>query len=126
MRFRNNPDQEDAMPYLNIQTNVKVSEPDRSALLQAASRCVAGMLGKPESYVMVHLEAGRSMCFAGDDAPLAYLQLKSLGLPEAETGAFSQALCALIQTELGIGSERVYIEFSAPARHMWGWNGGTF
>ncbi len=114
------------MPYLSIQTNVEISEPDRSALLKAASRHVADMLGKPESYVMVHLDAGRPMCFAGSDKPLAYLQLKSLGLPEAQTGAMSQTLCTMMQTELGIGPERVYIEFSGPARHMWGWNGGTF
>jgi len=114
------------MPYLNIQTNVKISESDRPALLKAASRAVSDMLGKPEPYVMVHLDAGRSMCFAGGDAPLAYLQLKSLGLPEEKTVAFSQTLCALMQTEFGIEAERVYIEFSGPARHMWGWNSSTF
>ncbi len=114
------------MPYLNIQTNVKISESDRPALLKAASRAVSDMLGKPESYVLVHLDSGNNMLFAGTDAPLACLQLKSLGLPENETRAFSHALCALMQSELGIDPARVYIEFSNPERHMWGWNGGTF
>ena len=114
------------MPYLNIQTNVSMDASKQQELLKTASQSVASILGKPESYVMVNLDSGNAMLFAGSDAPLACLQLKSLGLPEAQTTAFSQALCELMQSELGIDSGRVYIEFSGPERHMWGWNGGTF
>jgi len=87
---------------------------------------VAGLLGKPESYVMVHLDAGAAVRFAGSSEPAAYVQLKSLGLPEAQTAAYSAKLCNLLQAELGIGAGRTYIEFSGPERHMWGWNGSTF
>ncbi|HEB95108.1 MAG TPA: hypothetical protein ENI96_01595 [Sedimenticola thiotaurini] len=114
------------MPLLKIETNARVDEERRPALLKQLSEAVAAMLGKPESYVMVALESGRDMLFAGDDAPLALLQLKSLGLPESRTGEYSSHLCRLMEEKLGIPPERVYIEFSAPARHMWGWNGGTF
>jgi len=114
------------MPYLNIRTNVNMDDSGQQALLKKASQTVASILGKPESYVMVNLDSGSAMLFAGSDAPLACLQLKSLGLPEARTSAFSQSLCELMQAELGIDSGRIYIEFSNPERHMWGWNGGTF
>ncbi|MDQ6958376.1 MAG: phenylpyruvate tautomerase MIF-related protein [Mariprofundaceae bacterium] len=114
------------MPYLSIQTNVLMDDVGQETLLRKASQTVASVLGKPESYVMINLDSGNTMLFAGSDAPLAYLQLKSLGLPEVQTSIFSQALCELMQTELGIDSGRVYIEFSGPERHMWGWNGGTF
>jgi len=114
------------MPYLNIRTNVVIDDSKQQTLLKKASRTAASMLEKPESYVMVSLDPNHAMSFAGSDAPLAYLQLKSLGLPEARTRSFSQALCELMQTELGIDPERVYIEFSGPERHMWGWDGGTF
>jgi hypothetical protein len=66
------------------------------------------------------------MLFGGDDAPLAYLELKSIGLPEERSNEFSAALCRLMQTQLDIAPERVYIEFSGPARHLWGWNQTTF
>jgi len=114
------------MPYLNIRTNVTMDDSGQQALLEKASQTAASILGKPESYVMVNIDFGNTMLFAGSDAPLAYLQLKSLGLPEAQTSTFSQALCELMQAELGIDSGRVYIEFSGPERHMWGWNRGTF
>jgi len=54
------------------------------------------------------------------------VQLKSLGLPEANTASYSAQLCEILQSELGMDTARIYIEFSAPQRHMWGWNGGTF
>jgi len=114
------------MPYLSIQTNVMIDDAGQETLLKKALQTVASVLGKPESYVMIHLDSANTMLFAGSDAPLAYLQLKSLGLPEARTSAFSQVLCELMQAELSIDSGRVYIEFSGPERHMWGWNGGTF
>ncbi|HSQ06504.1 MAG TPA: phenylpyruvate tautomerase MIF-related protein [Chromatiaceae bacterium] len=114
------------MPTLRILTNAQVFPEDRPALLAQASRTVAELLGKPESYVMVILEDGRDLLFAGTRAPAAYLELKSLGLPETRTGAYSRALCDLLATALGIPADRIYIEFSAPPAHLFGWNGGTF
>jgi phenylpyruvate tautomerase len=114
------------MPTLRILTNTQVLPEDRPALLTRASRAVAEMLGKPESYVMVILEDGRDMFFAVTAAPAAYLEVKSLGFPETKTAAYSRTLCDLLAAALGIPAERVYIEFSAPPAHLFGWNGGTF
>ncbi len=112
------------MPYLSVQTNVNV--PDEAGLLTRLSQQAARMLGKPESYVMVHIASGAVMRFAGSAEPLAYVELKSLGLSKTETASFSAGLCTLLQDELGIDAGRIYIEFSSPERYMWGWNGGTF
>jgi len=114
------------MPTLRILTNVPVPTEDRPVLLAQASRAVAEMLGKPESYVMVILEDGRDMLFAGTPAPAAYLELKSLGLPEAKAADYSRALCDLLAAALEIPPARVYIEFAAPPAHLFGWNGATF
>ena len=114
------------MPYLLIQTNLSIDTEESQKLIQNASKLVAEILGKPESYVMVTIQDSTQMMFAGDSQPLAYLQLKSLGLPESSTTEFSNVLCNLINRELGIASERIYIEFSSPDRHMWGWNNKTF
>ncbi|MDH5446057.1 MAG: phenylpyruvate tautomerase MIF-related protein [Gammaproteobacteria bacterium] len=114
------------MPYLMIQTNQSIDEADGKNLLQKASSLVASELGKPESYVMVALEDSTPMLFAGDDAPLAYLELKSIGLPEAKTAQLSAALCQLMEDSIGVGKERVYIEFANAERTMWGWNAATF
>ncbi len=66
------------------------------------------------------------MLFGGNDAALAYLELKSIGLPERKTRELSEALCTLLEEEVGIARDRIYIEFSNAERHLWGWNGTTF
>ena len=87
---------------------------------------VAAQLGKPEKYVMVALEPGFRMSFAGSTAPAAFLQLKSIGLPESRTKEISSALCGFLEKELGIPKNRIYIVFEDVERSYWGWNGSTF
>ncbi len=112
------------MPYLHVHTNVRVA--DEAAFLKLCSQTAAHALGKPESYVMVNLSHGKPMLFAASDAPLAYAEFKSLGMPGDATAELSATLCKMIEETLGVESGRVYIEFSGPERHMWGWDGGTF
>jgi phenylpyruvate tautomerase PptA (4-oxalocrotonate tautomerase family) len=114
------------MPLLRIQTNVEVPAASRGALLKQASEAVADALGKPERYVMVSLEHNPDMLFAGDGTSLAYLELKSIGLPEGRTAELSERLCRMMDDHLGVPVDRTYIEFADAQRHMWGWNGGTF
>jgi len=112
------------MPYLHVRTNTIV--PDHARFLSVCSSTVAQALGKPESYVMVEISDNRPMMFAGTEAPLAFLEMKSLGLTSDQTAAMSATLCSLLQQELAINANRIYIEFAAPERAMFGWNKGTF
>ena len=113
------------MPYLKIQTNQAVTPDQAQALISKASNLVASELGKPESYVMVAFPPPVPMLFAGTDEPTAYLELKSIGLPESKTANLSQALCNLM-ADLNISPNRVYIEFANAPRAMWGWDNRTF
>jgi phenylpyruvate tautomerase PptA (4-oxalocrotonate tautomerase family) len=114
------------MPLLKITTNREIDPEQRSPLMAKASSRVAELLGKPESYVMVMLEHGQEMLFGGSPEPLAYLELKSIGLPRDRTGTLSAELCRLVTEELAIPERRIYIEFSDAERDLWGWNSTTF
>ena len=114
------------MPYLKIQTNVELIPTSRAETMKRISARTAELLGKPERYVMVALQDGTSMLFDGSDEPLAFLELKSLGLPEDQTATFSEKLCAVIAEELEVSTDRIYIEFASPERHLFGWNSATF
>ena len=114
------------MPYLKIQTNVGVPEAERETMLLELSGTVAEALGKSERYVMVALESGIPMTFAGQGTPCAYLELKSIGLPADQTPRLAGTLCAAVGEALKVPPDRIYIEFSDAPRHMWGWNGDTF
>jgi len=114
------------MPYLKIQTNHSVDADKVSHLIKSASHLVAEGLGKPERYVMVALEPPVPMVFAGNDDPTVFMELKSIGLPESKTAQLSASLCQLVNTELAVPTDRIYIEFQDAPRKMWGWNSGTF
>lgn len=114
------------MPYLAVRTNRPVAPGQSGSLLPKLSKTVAEALGKSENYVMVSLHEALPMLFAGSDAPLAYLELKSIGLPKERTAVLSASLCALVSEQLNIAQDRIYIEFADVKRDMWGWNGGTF
>jgi phenylpyruvate tautomerase len=75
---------------------------------------------------MVAVETNSAMQFAGTDDPLAYLELKSIGLPTPVIAPASRALCDLVAAETGIATNRIYIEFTDAPRHLWGWDGATF
>jgi phenylpyruvate tautomerase PptA (4-oxalocrotonate tautomerase family) len=123
---RNIATEEITMPLLKIQTNQLIDSDRQKTLINRASQELASILGKPERYVMVSIEHNPAMLFGGSDAPLAYLELKSIGLPESKTADFSRALANLLNDQLALPADRIYIEFSDAPRAMWGWNGGTF
>ena len=114
------------MPYLKIQTNLPLSKKAERSVLQDASALVAKELSKPEEFVMVALQPNTPMMFAGTDDPVAFLELKSIGLPADKTKRLSRTLCDLINRHLGIRPERVYVKFIDVLHSMWGWKGDTF
>jgi len=114
------------MPLLSVTTSAVIEAHQRSDLLNKLSQLVAAELGKPERYVMVYYRHNPDMLFAGSDEPLAYLELKSIGLPADRTADISGILTAFTSEQLAIPGDRIYIEFTNAQRHMWGWNGGTF
>jgi phenylpyruvate tautomerase len=117
---------EDVMPYLKIQTSKPMDAKASETFLKKASRLVAKELSKPEDYVMVVLEPSSAMVFAGNAAPAAFVDLRAIGLPAKKTGDLSRVLCDLIESELGVAKDRVFINFADVSPNLWGWNGETF
>jgi len=112
------------MPVLHIHTNISID--NQSNFLAQTSTAVAEALRKPESYVMVLFSECKAMSFAGTQEPTAFVELKSLGLNDTQTKDLSEKLCLFLETTLKIDASRIYIEFSAPERAMFGWNKSTF
>jgi len=111
------------MPYLKIQTNLPIGKKSQQTIMRSASALVARELDKPEDLVLVSLEADTTMLFAGSDDPVAFLELKSVGLPARKTKALSQVLCELIEEHLGIARDRVYLKYLSVKPGMWGFKG---
>jgi phenylpyruvate tautomerase len=116
------------MPFINVFTSVApLAAERRTALLRSLSETLARELGKPESYVMTCLTPQASMTFGGSDAPACYAEVKNIGaFTPDRTARLSGVLCALLASELGVAKNRIYIEFSSPEPHSFGFNGETF
>lgn len=114
------------MPLIRIESNQRLGPEAERTLAKDLSALAAGLLGKPESYVMVHLHLDQTMAFAGSDEPLANVEVKSIGLQTAQAANMSKVLGEFLKERLGIDPARVYIQFSAVPGALWGWNGATF
>lgn len=114
------------MPCIIIKTSQSLSKEKQINCCQSISSTTAALLGKPESYVMTLLEEQISMTMSGTTEPAAYIELKSINLPEDQTTELSSQLCQHISELLDILPKRIYIEFSNAQRHLWGWDSRTF
>jgi phenylpyruvate tautomerase len=114
------------MPYLKLNTNATIADQQSPKLLSELSKLMAQETGKPERYVLVELAENKAMLFAGTDAPLAYLECKSIGLSASQAKSISAAVSKELNENLQISGDRIYIEFSNCPGEFWGWNGSTF
>ncbi len=114
------------MPYLKIETYKQLDKAAEQELLKKSSAFTAKLLGKPEKWVMAAVYQGVPMMFDGGTEPAAYVEVKSIGLTQDACSALSKSLCDFLNAEIGVSSERVYIEFWNINGKMFGWNGETF
>lgn len=114
------------MPYFSIQTSKSLDGSAVTDLKKKASAFAAELLGKPEAYVMTAVTPGAAMTFAGSDEPAAFIEVKSIGLPEAQCSAFAEKISAFIHAELSIEPSRAFIDFTDLPRTRFAWNGKTF
>uniref|UniRef100_A0A5S6QL37 L-dopachrome isomerase n=1 Tax=Trichuris muris TaxID=70415 RepID=A0A5S6QL37_TRIMR len=114
------------MPIFTFATNVPADKISGD-FLKSTSKLVADMLGKPESYVAVHINGGQKMTFGGSDGPAGFGQLLSIGGVGGERNrSHSAKLFKHITDNLGIPGNRMYINFVDMRGSDVGWNGTTF
>ncbi|XP_008811444.2 macrophage migration inhibitory factor homolog [Phoenix dactylifera] len=115
------------MPTLNLSTNMPVDAVIASDILKDCTKAVAKIIGKPESYVMISINGGVPMAFAGSEEPAAYGEVISIGgLGPSVNGKLSATLAEIIETKLSVDGSRFYIKFYDVQRSYFGFNGSTF
>jgi phenylpyruvate tautomerase PptA (4-oxalocrotonate tautomerase family) len=120
------PLKEQSMPYLSIQTNVGLEEEAQKRLLTEASKIVATTLNKPEKYVMVAWTPAPKMTFDSDPNGTAFLELRSIGIPEASRQKLPGALAKCMSDNLGIDADRVYLVMMDVPGKYWAEGEQTF
>ena len=109
-----------------METSAPTSSENREALALALSGIAADAIGKPEAYVMaVVTEAAVTM--AGKTGPAAFLQVCSIGKINQQVNRdITGRVSDLLQEQLGIPADRIYISFNDVQGVNWGWNRSTF
>jgi len=115
------------MPLIQLFGPAAAGNPaERGALLSDLSRLAAEHFGKPERWVMTCFVPA-SLTFGGTAAPACFVAVKNIGkMTPDDTTRLSSALCERIAKALGIGKDRIYIDFADATDYLWGWNGETF
>ncbi|KAL7070171.1 hypothetical protein ACQ4LE_010583 [Meloidogyne hapla] len=112
------------MPVLQVFTNIsKESVPPK--FTKIASENVASLTGKPESYVMVLVNAGNDGYFGGSNDPFIYAELQSIGGfndPNKVTGTMTK----LFTEHFCVNGGRVYMKLTNPDASKFAHNGKTF
>ncbi len=114
------------MPYIKLNTTAEVGEEKAEALKAKFGKAIECFPGKTEQWLMVGIEDRQRLWFRGDNSrDLAILDVELLGrLPEDASARMTAAICRILEEELNIAPDCVYVKYSGYAN--WGWNGGNF
>lgn len=113
------------MPFVNTNTNVKISDSQREALKSELGRAISN-LGKSENWLMLSFEDECDMYFKGDSSsPMAFVDISVFGKSTDEAcEAMTKDLCKVYNDILGISPENLYVKYSGS--NQWGWNNMNF
>ena len=114
------------MPLIILQTNQPIADEAATSLLSALTNLASEQLNKPKEYVQVLIHPSAAMSFAGTAEPTAWVEVRSLGLPEGSPQRLTEGLCRILKDELDIPPARVFANFVDVPRTHWGWDGRTF
>ena len=116
------------MPLIQLDTSCDLSDSEKGKTIAAEiSRLAAVGIGKPEKYVMVSVRDNVIMTMSGTNTPAAFVSVKSIGgLSKQVNQKLSAEICQMLQKELGIAGDRIYLNFEELPPTHWGWNASTF
>lgn len=110
------------MPFIKTSTNISIDKNKKEVLKEKFGRAI-GIIGKPESYLMLEFEDNKDMYFSGNNSPLAFIDVKILGSLN-NTNEMTKELTNIISNELNIPPNRIYIAYKDYSN--WGFNGNNF
>ena len=114
------------MPYIRTTVSKELTDINKENLKTKLGQAIALIPGKSESWLMLAFEDKIDMYFKGDGTKdYAYLEVSIFGsTSDAAYDRLTAALSEIINEELGIARENIYIKYEE-ADH-WGWNGVNF
>ena len=116
------------MPLIELDTSCDLSTQEkREGLARRLSKVAAQGIGKPEQYVMACVRDKVTVSMSGALEPAALVTVKSIGgLSRDVNQKLAAEISSVLEAELGISANRIYLTYTELAPTHWGWNAGTF
>ena len=114
------------MPYIRTTVSNAISDEARENIKTKLGQAIALIPGKSEAWLMLAFEDNINMYFKGNgNNDYAYVEVSLFGTTsDAAYDRLTAAISEIINEELGIARENIYIKYEE-ANH-WGWNGVNF
>ena len=101
------------MPYISVTTSKELTGVERESIRRELGVLISTIPGKSESVLMLDIEDGHDMYFAGERRVCAYLNVALYtAAPFAAKSEFAGAVCEMLEQEAGIPIENIYLRFS--------------
>ena len=113
------------MPSIKTTVSKEISENTKNNLIKKFGEAIALFPGKSETWLMLAFNDNTPMAFGGNQEDCALLEVALFG--SASDSAYDRmtaALSSIINEELGIATDRVYIKYEETEH--WGWSGRNF
>jgi len=109
------------MPFINVKTNVKVSNDRKENIKSAFGGAITVIPGKSETWLMVGIEPEYDLYFKGTKDPAAMVEVGIYGSADSDSlNKLTAEICDIINGELGIPTARIYVMYTQTPD--WGWN----
>lgn len=114
------------MPYINVKTTKTVTAAQCENVKASLGKAIECFPGKSEAYLMVSIDDGAKLWFRGDATQdTAVVDVELLGSVDSSgSERMTAEICRILENELGISPERVYVKYTGYAN--WGWNNRNF
>ena len=97
------------MVFFKVSTNLVFDAAQAQQINYSLSEFIAQQTNQPASFVMVELADAKHIMFAGNNAPTAYVECKSIGMNASQANIMSAAICKTLHTLMAISVDRIYI-----------------
>ena len=111
------------MPYIDVNITKKLTDPEKDGLKATLGNLISIIPGKHEAVLMIGIDDGKTIYFAGKREPLAaFLEIKLFKEAAIEAKSeFTAKVFDFLERDYGIARENVFQTFSE--HDSWGAKG---
>src|SRR5512139_2177249 len=116
------------MPLIQLDTTYSFPDQNRKqAVAEMLSQIASEVSGRPEQHIMTCIRDNAAMTMSGAAGPCALVTARVVGgLRKSVNQAFAGKVTQLLQKELNIPRNRIYLTFEVLEPTHWSWEGKTF